>query len=107
MPVRRTNDRRSHYLPETQSSIGAVICVAAFALVLVRLVDVTLLQSGTHRSARGFSEQVRADILDRNGQISGARYSDRRSLRAPACLRRQGPKRRAISPLHTGADANR
>ncbi len=49
--------------------VGAVICVAAFALVLVRLVDVTLFQSGTHHSAHGFSEQARADILDRNGQI--------------------------------------
>ncbi|HTT98098.1 MAG TPA: penicillin-binding protein 2 [Rhizomicrobium sp.] len=49
--------------------IGAAICVAAFALVLVRLVDVTLLPSDKHRNARGFSEQVRADMLDRNGEI--------------------------------------
>jgi cell division protein FtsI (penicillin-binding protein 3) len=49
--------------------VGAVVCVAAFALVTVRLVDVTLLQNGAHHSAYHFSEQMRADLLDRNGEI--------------------------------------
>src|SRR5512146_1718300 len=49
--------------------IGAVFCVAAFALVGLRLVDVTLLH-GAGRS--GYQDRVvasRADLVDRNGKL--------------------------------------
>ena len=48
--------------------IGAVICVAAFALVGIRLVHVTLLKSlDTGRSAATI--MARADLVDRNGEL--------------------------------------
>ena len=49
--------------------IGAVLCIAAFALVGLRLVDVTLMR-GT--GAGGFSDHpilARADLTDRNGEL--------------------------------------
>src|SRR6187399_2577498 len=49
--------------------IGAVFCVAAFALVGIRLVDVSLMR-GTGRS--GFADRAvtaRADLVDRNGEL--------------------------------------
>ena len=50
--------------------IGAVICVAAFALVGVRLVDVTLLKSaGVPAAHNAFANLIRADIVDRNGEL--------------------------------------
>jgi cell division protein FtsI (penicillin-binding protein 3) len=50
--------------------IAAALCVAAFALVGVRLIDVTLLKGGgdaAHKPARALLS--RADIVDRNGQL--------------------------------------
>ncbi len=48
--------------------IGAVLCVAAFALVGIRLVDVTLLKSLD--TGRPPAETVtRADLTDRNGEL--------------------------------------
>ena len=48
--------------------IGAVLCVAAFALVGIRLVHVTLLKSLD--TGRAPSETVaRADLVDRNGEL--------------------------------------
>jgi cell division protein FtsI (penicillin-binding protein 3) len=48
--------------------IGAVLCVAAFALVGIRLVDVTLFKSLD--SGRAPPETVtRADLIDRNGEL--------------------------------------
>ncbi|HVZ92818.1 MAG TPA: penicillin-binding protein 2 [Rhizomicrobium sp.] len=49
--------------------IGAVMCVAAFALVLARLVDVTLLRGAGERSAHEVLENSRADLVDRNGEL--------------------------------------
>ena len=49
--------------------IGAGLCIAAFALVGLRLVDVTLMR-GTGPS--GFSDRTilaRADLTDRNGEL--------------------------------------
>mgnify|MGYP001113634906 CR=1 FL=1 len=49
--------------------IGAVLCVAAFALVGIRLVDVSLMR-GVGRS--GFADRAvtaRADLVDRNGEL--------------------------------------
>ena len=50
--------------------IGAVICVMAFALVGVRLIDVTVLKSGaaTGKLAEP-GEVARADLVDRNGEL--------------------------------------
>jgi cell division protein FtsI (penicillin-binding protein 3) len=50
--------------------IAAAFCVAAFALVGIRLVDVTVLHAGSAASA-GVDRPVtvRADLLDRNGKL--------------------------------------
>ncbi len=48
--------------------IGAVLCVAAFALVGLRLVHVTLLQPRTGgRAATALA--ARGDLTDRNGEL--------------------------------------
>src|SRR5579871_3450115 len=49
--------------------IGAVFCVAAFALVGLRLVDVTLLRQGGHGGGRDPVVSERADLVDRNGEL--------------------------------------
>ncbi|MEI9988805.1 MAG: penicillin-binding protein 2 [Rhizomicrobium sp.] len=49
--------------------IGAALCVAAFALVGVRLVDVTLFRHGQAAVAAGDGLFARADIVDRNGEL--------------------------------------
>ena len=48
--------------------IGAVLCIAAFALVGIRLVHVTLLKSldGIHAAQQLVA---RADLVDRNGEL--------------------------------------
>src|ERR1700759_2183160 len=48
--------------------IGAVICVAAFALVGIRLVHVTLLKSWDGGRA-AVATVARADLTDRNGEL--------------------------------------
>jgi len=48
--------------------IGAVLCVAAFALVGIRLVDVTLLKSLDNGRA-AIAPAARADLTDRNGEL--------------------------------------
>src|ERR1700749_5099740 len=86
--------------------VGAAICVAAFALVLVRLVDVTLLQNGVHRSARGFSEQVRADMLDRNGEILARDIPTEDLYARPHVFDDKAQAARDLAAA-TGTDANR
>ena len=49
--------------------IGAVLCVAAFALVIVRLVDVTLLKGDGAAAAFDHTVAARADLVDRNGEL--------------------------------------
>src|SRR5262249_32207079 len=49
--------------------IGAVFCVAAFALVGLRLVDVTLLRGGSHAGFEDRAVIARADLVDRNGKL--------------------------------------
>jgi cell division protein FtsI (penicillin-binding protein 3) len=49
--------------------IGAVIAVAAFSLVGLRLVDVTLLGRHDNRPYRAHTITPRADLIDRNGEL--------------------------------------
>ena len=49
--------------------IGAVLCAAAFALVGIRLVHVTLLKSWGANIAEAASVVARADLTDRNGEL--------------------------------------
>ena len=53
--------------------VGAVMCVAAFALVGIRLVDVTLLRAGPHPvTADGNPVITRADLTDRQWRTARA-----------------------------------
>jgi len=49
--------------------IGAGLCVAAFALVGLRLADVTLMQSGGRGGGADHAVIARADLTDRNGEL--------------------------------------
>ena len=49
--------------------IGAGVCVAAFVLVGIRLVDVTLMKGGGGDVAPGPEIIARADLTDRNGEL--------------------------------------
>ncbi|HVP83949.1 MAG TPA: penicillin-binding protein 2 [Rhizomicrobium sp.] len=50
--------------------IAAALSVAAFALVGIRLVDVSVLHAGSERShGAGSPDVTRADIVDRNGRL--------------------------------------
>jgi cell division protein FtsI (penicillin-binding protein 3) len=49
--------------------IGAALCTAAFALVGLRLVDVTLMRDGGAASFSDHDLIARADLTDRNGEL--------------------------------------
>jgi cell division protein FtsI (penicillin-binding protein 3) len=49
--------------------VGAAICAAAFALVVVRLIDVTLFHDRDRASVRATPLAARADLVDRNGEL--------------------------------------
>ncbi|MBV8977591.1 MAG: penicillin-binding protein 2 [Alphaproteobacteria bacterium] len=49
--------------------VGALISVAAFALVGVRLVDVALFHAPEQKHGAVFASQPRADLVDRNGSL--------------------------------------
>lgn len=49
--------------------IGAGLCVVAFALVGLRLVDVTLLSGSASSQGRSHAVVARADLTDRNGEL--------------------------------------
>ncbi len=49
--------------------IGAGLCVAAFALVGIRLVDVTLMQAALRGGSVDHAVVARADLTDRNGEL--------------------------------------
>jgi len=49
--------------------VGALISVVAFALVGVRLIDVTLFDGGAKKLGGSAMIQTRADLIDRNGAI--------------------------------------
>ncbi len=87
--------------------IGAVICVVAFALVGIRLIDVTLFRPGHTAGKQGDHPEIaRADLTDRNGALMA------RDLPASdlyALPRNFADKRRAAHELAaiTGADETR
>ena len=78
--------------------IGAVFCVAAFALVGMRLVDVTLMRGTGHGGFADHAVTARADLTDRNGELAGARSAGQGPLCPPACLLGQGRRPRTIWP---------
>ncbi|HWC63944.1 MAG TPA: penicillin-binding protein 2, partial [Rhizomicrobium sp.] len=49
--------------------VGAALCTAAFALVGIRLVDVTLLRDAGSAGFSGHALVARADLTDRNGEL--------------------------------------
>ncbi len=49
--------------------IGAGVCVAAFLLVGLRLIDVTMLSGGHKGGVIGMAAAARADLTDRNGEL--------------------------------------
>jgi len=49
--------------------IGAGVCVAAFMLVGIRLVDVTLMRGGAGEAVSDHAVMARADLTDRNGEL--------------------------------------
>ena len=49
--------------------IGAVFCVAAFTLVGIRLVDVTLMRGHGGKGFADHAATARADLVDRNGEL--------------------------------------
>src|SRR5690242_7843771 len=49
--------------------IGAALCVCAFALVGVRLIDVTLFKGRNVTNFAGHEVAARADLVDRNGEL--------------------------------------
>ena len=56
-------------LQQRRIAIGALVCAMAFALVEVRLVDVTLLKGGTAQSVEERAVVSRADLVDRRGEL--------------------------------------
>jgi cell division protein FtsI (penicillin-binding protein 3) len=49
--------------------IGAALCVVAFAIVTIRLIDVTLFSERTHKGLHETFAFSRADLVDRNGEL--------------------------------------
>src|SRR6478752_9875042 len=85
--------------------IGAVICVAAFALVGIRLVHVTLLKSlDPGRAATAVV--ARADITDRNGELLARDLPVKDLYARPAVFWDKAEAARELSAA-TGADQGR
>jgi cell division protein FtsI (penicillin-binding protein 3) len=72
-PVERRQDgREAVSVIQRRIVVAAGICVMAFALIAVRLVDVGIMKGSVTGASAPISEQlqsVRADILDRNGVV--------------------------------------
>src|SRR3954464_8162940 len=85
--------------------IGAVLCVAAFALVGIRLVHVTLLKSWDGGRAATIAV-ARADLTDRNGELLARDLPVKDLYARPAVF---WDKREAARDLAaaTGADEGR
>jgi cell division protein FtsI (penicillin-binding protein 3) len=87
--------------------IGAGLCVLAFSLVCVRLIDVTVLNARSGMAKRAAPIQVsRGDLLDRNGELIARDLPADDLYARPQMLR---DKRRAAHELAvaTGAEERR
>src|SRR5450631_1578269 len=86
--------------------IGAGLCIAAFALVGIRLVDVTLMRGPV---SAGFSDHVlvpRADLTDRNGELLARDLPVKDLYARPHVFWDKGQAARDLA-LATGADEHR
>jgi cell division protein FtsI (penicillin-binding protein 3) len=83
--------------------IGAVMCMAAFALVGVRLVDVTLLKHGAAAGIAVRIKTARADLLDRNGELLARDLPVQDLYAHPAALDDKAGAARDLAAA-TGAD---
>ena len=85
--------------------IGAVLCTAAFALVGIRLVHVTLLKSldGVRAAA---TVEARADLTDRNGELLARDLPVKDLYARPAVFWDKPQAARALARA-TGADEGR
>lgn len=86
--------------------VGAFLCVVAFSLVVVRLVDVTLLRHTGAVHAGGDGLFARADIVDRNGELLARDLPVVDLYVRPHALYDKEGAARDLSRI-TGADFNR
>jgi len=63
------NQQQGPTIYQRRIVIGAALCVCAFALVGVRLVDVTLFKGRHVTTFAGHEIAARADLVDRNGEL--------------------------------------
>ncbi len=85
--------------------IGAVLCIAAFALVGIRLVHVTLLKSPSNGHAAAIVT-ARADLTDRNGELLARDLPVKDLYARPHVFWDKGQAARDLA-LATGADEHR
>jgi cell division protein FtsI (penicillin-binding protein 3) len=99
------NERKTVF--ERRIVIGALLCVAAFALVGVRLIDVALFEghAGKHRGAE-LASNARADLLDRNGQLLARDLPVQNLYAHPHAFKDRAQAASALARV-TGADARR
>ncbi len=86
--------------------IGAGLCVVAFALVGIRLVDVTLMQGGVAASVSGRVIAARADLTDRNGELLARDLPVKDLYARPRVLWDKAQAARDLARV-TGADMRR
>jgi cell division protein FtsI (penicillin-binding protein 3) len=86
--------------------IGAILCVMAFALVGVRLIDVTLFKHWHSAVVEGPDVFARADIVDRNGELLARDLPVMDLYVRPHTLDDKDAAARALA-LVTGADYGR
>lgn len=89
-------------------AITSLICITAFALIGVRLVDLTLLKPGSAAAAPTGPRHVspRADILDRNGEILARDLAVHDVLIQPYAVRDKREAARNLARI-TGANEAR
>ena len=90
-------------------AVAAAICVMAFALVGVRLVDVMLLNgrvSGATSTAAADALATRADLLDRNGELLARDLPVHDLYAQPAYLANKAQAAKELSQA-TGASEDR
>ncbi|HTK80343.1 MAG TPA: penicillin-binding protein 2 [Rhizomicrobium sp.] len=89
-------------------AIVSLICVAAFALIGVRLVDLAMLKGGSAAASTAVTRTIaaRADILDRNGELLARDLAVHDVLIQPYSLTDK-PKAARDLALATGANEKR